>query len=415
MQFLKPSILVLLLLGSITAPTQGQNRASIKLTVDPATKHFRCRFRLRVQPDSANSPLVLNLNRHFPVLSVSSPRMNGFSQRPYLYPAFQDTLLGLHFSYPGSRLRTRRIKLTYEGTLTSRYATDQAMEFSRHTLWLPFLPNQEDAPLDYSLQARVPNGYSVVSTRPATGKFRYRGRTAAIEPTVLVSKQFRSLDSGPAIPRIEVVKTSPLLATDTLLLAETKRIVGFYNQGLGRRDAITTFKILLPGTNRDAFGLLDNAVDITYSDFDVRKPGDRLILAHEISHKWWAYGSVSNADEWLNEGFAVYSSLLYLRATGDTAAFRQQLAVHQQAAQGAPAIIGLDRHKHDYKTLRRVIYSKGATVLAALHGRIGDERFMELLARTAAQKTATTEALLGLVGQATDAETRRWLTTELSR
>ena len=199
-----------------------------------------------------------------------------------------------------------------------------------------------------------------------------------------------------------------------MLLAQATRIVAYYNQTIGRRDTIVRFTVLLPGTNRNAAGLLDNAVNITYSDFDVRKRDELLILAHEISHKWWSYGSISSYEEWLNEAFATYSSLLYLKASGDTTGFRTELAQRLTSAADAPAIIGFDKTTHDYPTTRRVVYAKGTAVLHALRTRLGDEPFLRIMAATAAQKTATTEAFLNLVAREAGPETQRWLRDQLT-
>ena len=363
----------------------------------------------------ASGPLLLNLNKRFTILSVQSPRLGELAIGPYLYPAFQDTVQGITLAFPGRKYHRRRVTVTYEGTLSDKFATAQIMEFSRNTLWMPFLPYQEDELLNYQLDVRVPEAYAVASTRPPTqqraGRFQFRGRTAAIEPTALVSNNFHRLAARPAVT---VVKAGPLLLPDSLLPAEAARIIRFYNQTIGRQDTISRFSVLLPGTNRNASGLLDNAVNITYSDFDVRKPGDRLILAHEISHKWWAYGSIGSYEEWLNEAFATYSSLLYLQATGDTTRFRQELNTRLKSAVGAPAIIGFDKTKHDYLTIRRVVYAKGTAVLAALHNRLGDEKFLRILATTAAQRIATTEGFLAIVTQEAGADTRRWLYDELT-
>ncbi|WP_317044107.1 M1 family aminopeptidase [Hymenobacter gelipurpurascens] len=128
-----------------------------------------------------------------------------------------------------------------------------------------------------------------------------------------------------------------------------------------------------------------------------------------MTHKWWSSGSFNDYNDWLNEAFAVYSSLLYIRSAGDTATYNRVLAKHTAAAAGAPALIGFQKEKYDYPTYRRVVYSKGTVVLAALHQRLGNEKFLTLLAATAAQKTATTEAFLALVEQTTGAENRAWL------
>lgn len=416
---MKHWLLLWLVLGSLVSRGQGQPRAHIRLRLDPAHQHFRCRYTLWLPTDTAHGPRLLNLNRQFTIRSVRSVRLSGLVIRPYLYPAFQDTMQGIWLAYPRRKRWCRRVTITYEGTLTSKFATAQVMEFSRNTLWVPFRPNQEDSLLAYTLDVRVPPAYTVVSTRPAAsaraGRFCFRGRTAAIEPTVLVSNNFQRLATRRPGPAITLVKAGPLVQPDTLLLTEATRIIGYYNRTIGRADAVACFSVLLPGTNRNASALLDNAVNITYSDFDVRKREDRLILAHEVSHKWWAYGSISSYEEWLNEAFATYSSLLYLRAAGDTTGFRLELNKRLTAAAGAPAIVGFDKAAHDYPTARRVVYAKGTAILHALHTRIGDEKFLRILATTAAQKTASTERFLAIVAQEAGQETQAWLRDRLTQ
>ena len=208
---------------------------------------------------------------------------------------------------------------------------------------------------------------------------------------------------------------SPLLGRDTLLLQRAETIIGFYNRSLGTQDPIKRFTVFLPGTNRNAFGLLDNATVVTYSDFDVAKRGELLILAHEISHKWWGYGSIHDESEWLNEAFATYSSLLYLQASGDSTGYRVELAKRVQSATNAPAIIGFDRANAPYPLFRRVIYDKGTVILAALHTRVGTEKFYAILAKTAAEKVSTTAGFIDMVAQVSGQDTSRWLVAELSR
>jgi aminopeptidase N len=217
-------------------------------------------------------------------------------------------------------------------------------------------------------------------------------------------------------PAISVVKVgAPLGRSEATILPKAEEIIAFFNRTIGRQDSITRFTIFLTGTNQNAFGLLDNATVITYPEFDVADPTALLILAHEISHKWWGYGSVHNESEWLNEAFAKYSSLLYVQASGDTARYRTEMAKLVQATANAPAIIGFDRDKADHATYRRVIYDKGTVVLAALRTRVGTEKFYAILAKTAAEKVSTTAGFLAVVEQVSSPATRVWLHNELSR
>ena len=324
----------------------------------------------------------------------------------------QDTVQAIQLTYsPGKR--RRQVVLTYRGTLPPKFATSEVMELSGHSNWLPTRPFQEYELIDYVLEVQAPVTHTVISTNPPTrhtkGHYTFRGRTSAIEPTVVAAEHMYQASTGAQIP-VHVFKAATALNhADSLLLTETERVVAYYNGSIGKQDPIQRFSILLTGLDRDAFGLLDNATVITYPDYDVRKRIDRLTLAHEISHKWWAYGSFSDYNDWLNEAFATYSSFLYVRAAGDTAAYRQELAKRVASATGVPAIVGFEKAKHSYPTYRRVIYDKGTVILAALHTRLGDAPFLAILATTAARKTTTTQEFLTIVEQAAGLETRQWL------
>lgn len=400
--------------------SEARNQVRVLLRVQPETKQFWCRYTLILPADAAPSQVLLNLNKEYKILSVQSPRSKQQRLERYLYPVFQDTMQGINLSYATQDRRAKEVTVTYEGTLTAKFATDQILELSAHTKWMPLLPYKEYEMVDYTLDVQTPEAYSVISTSSPTkrraGHYRFQGATCAIELTALVAKQFHQLASSSAVPSVVVYKAgSSLLKMDSLLLTESERIIGFYNKTIGRQDAIKRFSIFLPGTDRDGFGMRDNATIITYSDFDIRKQEDHLILAHEISHKWWGYGAFSDYNDWLNEAFATYSSFLYLRAVGDTASYRQLLNTKIKSAAGAPAIIGFDKSKYNYPTYRRVIYDKGSVVLASLHNRVGDEKFFAILSTTAAQKTATTDAFLDIVALEAGEETRRWLKAELTR
>jgi hypothetical protein len=344
----------------------------------------------------------------------------GASQRivRVYYPFFADTLQQVQVRFAGRGQKARQLTLVYTGTLGKRLATEEVMVFSGHSNWLPFRPYKEYELVDYELKVGVPSGHNVISTAAAHKQskqlWRFRGNTSAIEITALVGKQFQRLKSASA--PVSVLKPGKALTKqDTAIFQTAQSIVAFYNRSIGRQDPITRFSIFLPGTNANAFGLLDNAAVITYTAFDVAKREDLLILAHEISHKWWGYGSVHNESDWLNEAFATYSSLLYLQAAGNTTGFQEELARLAQTAVGTPPLVGFDRYKHEPSMYRRVIYNKGTGVLNALHTRLGTDAFLNLLAMAAARKVSTTAGLLEVVEQATDRDTRAWLLAELSR
>jgi hypothetical protein len=420
-RLMKSLLILLSLLLHWSASASSTPTVQVQVRVVPTTGAFTCRYVFTLPPTDTTSVIQLNLSKQFRVERVQSGQGVAQVKKVY-YPYFSDTLQQVVVHYPPAGRRRKQVTFTYSGTLNKARRTAQGLEFSAHSGWLPFRPLLEYELVDYALAVQVPPSYQVRSTSPATrarpGNYRFAGRTSAIELTAIIAPELQQVQTrgGRSGPAISVVKVGLALGpAEATILPKAKEVIAFYNRTMGRQDSITRFTVFLTGTKQNAFGLLDNATIITYPDFDVTEPEALLILAHEISHKWWGYGSVHTADEWLNEAFAKYSSLLYLQASGDTARYQTEMTKLIQATANAPAIIGFDPTKADHATYRRVIYDKGTGILAALKTRVGADRFYAILAKTAAEKVSTTAQFLAVVEQVSSADTRAWLTKELSR
>ncbi|SDX89045.1 hypothetical protein SAMN04488069_10425 [Hymenobacter psychrophilus] len=412
-------LLVLLTLRSAQAEPQLP-KVQVQLRADPSTRSFNCHYQFTLPAADTSTRVVLRLNRAFRVQQVQAKGAASVRQTRSYYPYFADTLQRVEVRFKRGARQARTVSLSYSGTLDTLFATAAVLEFSGHTGWLPFQPLCEYEPVDYELRVKVPAGYQVVSSadllKSGAGAWQFRGRTGQIEITALIGRQF-SRAALAARPQVQIVKAGATTTrADTLLLRKAVDVVGFYNRTIGRQDSVKRFTVLLPGTDRDAFGLREDATVITYPDFNVSQRGAELILAHEISHKWWGEGSVHNYNDWLNEAVATYSSLLYLQARGDTAGYRIELNKRAQTlTDSTPAIIGFESSQHPYQVFRQVIYNKGTVVLAALHGYLGDKQFIQLLATAAGRRTSTTEELLQLVQAQAGPEARTWLRAKLER
>lgn len=412
-------LLPALLLGLRQPARAAGPTVRVQLQVAPTTHAFTCRYEFTLPAGDTTTVLRLNLNKRFRVQAL--PGSQGTTRiTPVYYPYFGDTLQQVQVRDDAPSWRARRVVLTYAGELPAGRTTAQALEFSGHSNWLPFRPGREYELLGYTLAVRVPPAYQVRSTQPPTrarpGYFEFRDRTSAVELTAIVALQFgQAVAASGAAVAVAKPGAASLSAQETAILLKAQDIIGFYNRTIGRQDSIARFTIFLTGTKQDAFALLDNATIITYPDFDVTQRGDALILAHEISHRWWGYGEVHTADDWLNEAFATYSSLLYLQTRGDTAGYRQVYARLAATTPGTPALLGFNRDQYEPGMYRRVIYNRGTVVLAALHAQVGTAQFYAILAATAARRASTTTAFLDVVEQVAGPDTRAWLLAELSR
>lgn len=412
-------LLLLAALGGAFSPALATPFVEVHLQVAPATHSFTCRYRFTLPASDTTTVVHLNLDSNLKLQQVRAPRAGrpSITSVPYWYGKV--TLQQIRVRYAPNERRSRYIELVYTGEIGESNYTDQALLFSSRSAWLPFRPYQEYEVLPYQLAVQVPPDYQVRGTRPPSrqhpGRYTFKGTTSVIDLTILVAQQFYQAASA-AGPPISFVKTgAPLTHTDSVNLRQAEAITAFYNRTIGRQDPINQFTVLLPGNNSGAYGLLDNATVITYSDFDVAKTDELLILAHEISHRWWAYGSFHDETDWLNEAFATYSSLLYLQASGDEAGYQKELDRLAQTTAGIPPLWGFDRYKYELPMHRQVMYNKGTGILHALRTRIGTEQFLNLLATSAARKTSTNPAFVQLVEQVAGPATSAWLLAELKR
>ncbi|MCB2205632.1 T9SS type A sorting domain-containing protein [bacterium] len=125
--------------------------------------------------------------------------------------------------------------------------------------------------------------------------------------------------------------------------------------------------------------------------------------AHELAHMWW--GDLVTCrdfgDAWLNEGFAVFSEMLYEEYLGGEAAYREKLRETKQRYR-----ISDSRNEgifplHDFpratvSNYPATIYHKGGAVMAMLREVMGDTAFFEGLldyAQKHAYANASTEDL----------------------
>jgi len=121
---------------------------------------------------------------------------------------------------------------------------------------------------------------------------------------------------------------------------------------------------------------------------------DELLQAHEVAHQWWGnrVTATSYRDSWVMEALANTSALLYLekRKGANTAesmldAYRGNLLEKSQNGQtvesAGPLTFGSRlENSQEPSAYRTITYGKGAWVMQMLRRRVGDERFLAMLA-----------------------------------
>jgi aminopeptidase N len=160
----------------------------------------------------------------------------------------------------------------------------------------------------------------------------------------------------------------------------------------------------IPGTFGQGFPGLVYLSTIAYLDPNSRPAPLRsenqqvffsdLIVAHEVAHQWWGNVVIvsSYQDEWIMEALANYSALLWLEKKGGAKAvdtvlddFRTRLLSKQEGGRSlesaGPIVWGIRLESSGMPDAWRAItYEKGAWIMHMLRRRLGDERFLKMLA-----------------------------------
>jgi hypothetical protein len=134
-----------------------------------------------------------------------------------------------------------------------------------------------------------------------------------------------------------------------------------------------------------------------------------LLVAHEVAHQWWGniVASGSYHHEWLMEALASYSAILYLETKIGSKAVATALEAYRQALfrigpdgetaeSEGPVVQGRRLEgSNNPNAFNAVIYGKGTWIIHMLRRRMGDERFLKMLAelrRRYEWKTLDTDA-----------------------
>lgn len=104
-------------------------------------------------------------------------------------------------------------------------------------------------------------------------------------------------------------------------------------------------------------------------------------LAHEIAHQWWgqALTWASYRDNWLTEGLAQFSAILYLKEKYGQKDFEKILqkissSVRRKSNLG-PIILGIRLSHADFEGYQAIVYNKAALVLLMLRDWLGEDVF----------------------------------------
>lgn len=225
---------------------------------------------------------------------------------------------------------------------------------------------------------------AVISPTPAPDPL---GRLRTVAADVSSSLEFFSSKFGP--PALKTLTVTP--------------IPGTFGQGFPGLVYLSTLSYIDP--NQRPAALRDSPHQVFFSE---------LIAAHEVAHQWWGNVVITGSyqDDWMMEALSSYSALLWLEKKKGTKAmesvldgYRDHLIAKDEQGRttesAGPIVWGSRLESSPIPDAwRSITYEKGAWIFHMLRRRMGDDRFMRMLAELRKRyefKSITTEDLRALV------------------
>jgi aminopeptidase N len=134
------------------------------------------------------------------------------------------------------------------------------------------------------------------------------------------------------------------------------------------------------------------------------------LIAHEVAHEWWNGAPTNNFEDWLNESFAEYASLMAIRAKFGYDIFEEWIQYKEFRSRGTPPIL---QSKTIIRAQTASLYDKGPLILYKLEKRIGEELFQKFLSELIIHNIKSTDNLLKLLEELTSKEIRMYFENEL--
>jgi aminopeptidase N len=255
--------------------------------------------------------------------------------------------------------------------------------------WFPCVDDFVDRAF-YDYYIRVENGklaacgglLQSVSTRcDGTKEFHWKSdrslptylASVAVGPYALVEDAFEGLtDTIPIMYFVRQQDTAKVAGS----FEHMKQIAGIYENCFG------PYPFQRIGITGTAIGAMEHAENIAYPHSSINGSlSDEWLYAHELAHMWFGnmVTCASDADMWLNEGWASWSESLMREKLYDIETARgpfrnmmQEVLRYAHISEGGYLPLSPMPSNHTYGTH---IYDKGAMVVHGLRGYLGDSLF----------------------------------------
>jgi len=326
---------------------------------------------------------------------------------------FIDEGRGLIFNNPSEKQGINSIYIDYEsdfrGMETSAESfTDEWLQIGFYNAWFPVDLNSREA--TSKLRISIDPDY-VLS---GSGKISNKGDLwemdqpwAAYDNVIIASKTLKISQAKKGNAVIETVYTDFPEADIASITATSQRVLDYFGRIYPKKyEAYIKFVVKHSETGGGGYNRAN------FISLRIKKYGlsTQKTIAHEVAHFWATGADATTWEDWLNESFAEFSALLYVRDNISTAIYKDYIKSYKESSIDAPEIWGFERSSNAAYT---VLYKKGAVILHELETKIGTEPMFKLLYLKRSRGIKNTADFLDLLEAQSSKETRVWMENAL--
>ena len=287
---------------------------------------------------------------------------------------------------------------------------DHWIELGYYTGWYPVCNGNR---ADYShLRIGITDGYTVsgsgIISHTEEGMWEMKQPWENFDNVILASPMLKSRRINDNGTTIELIYTDfPDAGADSALQCCHNALKFFRRlyKIAGDEDIYMKFLLSASGTSggysRKNFIMLSSR---TFNEYVLKN------TAHEIGHFWWNKAPVESWHDWLNESFAEFSALQYIRHTRGEKAYAAYIDAYRKETRHIRPIWGIDRNDRE---AHLALYRKGSVLLADLLVRVGEEPFFNFLAGVIQAHITDTSAFLDFAESRLGRKNRNWIKKRL--
>jgi len=420
---MKHLILSILLLTLFNIQVQGSiriNSYNIFLEIIPQNQSIKVQANIKssIDPECIDS-LAFYLHKEFSIKKIKSNVKVSYNFRidessPYFW---MKDARPLWIKLENNKEENIDIQIVYQGSIkdlnwkTTNMITESWIELGNYSAWFPYNPDY--GKFISNVKLTIDPSYKVTGMG-IIQKIGKKWEIQQLKPTndivIIASKNLKTYydENNSKSIRLDYVTFNEQNANETI--KNVKFIVKQYNNWFKTStDVKFTIVIVPPFSSRGSYQR-ENFMALLQPE-----PGANIsfsLLAHEIAHEWWNGAPTDNFENWLNESFAEYASLMAIREKFGVDRFEEWIQYKEFRSRGASQILQANTN---IRVQTSTLYDKGPLILYKLENLIGKKLFLKFLSELLKQNIKSTDDLLNLLEEIMSKEIRIYFENELRK